>query len=104
MSNRAKFPKNENEVDNCLNKNSVISNKQFGFKKNLSTEDAMLSVTSFLHIALNCGKKHIAIFLDLSNAFGTIPHLGHLLDLNSSYEKRYSRNAIKRSTQLVKIQ
>lgn len=55
-------------------KYNIISKKQFGFKKGVSTEDAIIYLTSNIYKNLDKNKKVIAIFLDLAKAFDTVDH------------------------------
>lgn len=55
-----------------LENNSLLSKNQFGFRKSLSTEDAVLSLTDFLVKKIDDKYKCLGIFLDLSKAFDTV--------------------------------
>lgn len=57
-----------------LEKNSLLSNNQYGFRPNRSTEDALYVVTEFISTALDKGDKTLGIFLDLAKAFDTVDH------------------------------
>ncbi|CAG9097769.1 unnamed protein product [Plutella xylostella] len=57
---------------NFLDKHKIISDRQFGFRRGLSTEDAVLTVTNEIVNKLDSGKKCVGIFLDLSKAFDTV--------------------------------
>lgn len=50
---------------NYLNKFNIISSTQFGFRKGMSTEDAVTALTSLLIEHLDSGSKCLAVFLDL---------------------------------------
>ena len=59
---------------NHLDNNNIISPCQFGFRKGISTLDAIIHFTEFIYNALNA-KKSIANFLiDYSKAFDTVNH------------------------------
>ena len=58
-----------------VNKYSLISDYQFGFRKNSSTSDAIFEVIQFASNGLNNGEYVIFIFLDLKKAFDSISHL-----------------------------
>ena len=57
-----------------LSKFSVLSSHQFGFRKNLSTFDAIVSFTENIYNALNNRKSIINIFIDFCKAFDTVNH------------------------------
>lgn len=50
-----------------------MSNNQFGFRKNLSTIDALTKVKHFIEKETSQGNTVIAISLDIKNAFNSIP-------------------------------
>lgn len=55
-----------------LNKNNILSNSQFGFRKGRSTQDAVLELTSEIINKVDKGDKCLAVFLDLKKAFDTV--------------------------------
>lgn len=55
-----------------LNKFNILSENQFGFRQNRSTEDAILTLTDLITNKLDSGKKCMAVFLDLKKAFDTV--------------------------------
>jgi hypothetical protein len=74
-----------------------LSPRQYGFRKNRSTEDALLDFSNSIHDGLNCGSKTGALLIDLSSAFNCLDHKilidtlekagvrGKVLQLFSSY-------------------
>ena len=48
---------------------------QFGFRKNISTENAIVQLTKTIANAININKKCLTVFLDLRKAFDTIDPL-----------------------------
>ena len=72
----------KNRLLNFLEANSIISNRQFGFKAGISTNDAISHVTKFIYDSLDNSKKPLAILLDLAKAFDCV---NHKLLLNKLY-------------------
>lgn len=62
-----------------LEKNKILSKNQYGFQKNLSTEDPLQLLTDTIITNFERSEKVIAIFLDLQKAFDTVSH-SQLLD------------------------
>ena len=61
-------------LNNYLDKHSLISEHQYGFRKGFSASDAMLRFTNEVVNALNDKKYLAAVYLDLSKAFDTVNH------------------------------
>ena len=59
----------------CLQILSPISIHQWGFSRGKSTTGALLTATHAWHQALEVGHDVCCVFLDLSKAFDTVPHL-----------------------------
>jgi hypothetical protein len=57
-----------------LNKHEIITNKQFGFRQNKGTTDALKYVNEVTSKALNNGFYVKAVLVDLQKAFDTIDH------------------------------
>jgi hypothetical protein len=55
-----------------LDSHNIIAENQYGFRKNKSTEDAVLNLTEAVVRNLEHSLKTIGIFLDLSKAFDTV--------------------------------
>lgn len=55
-----------------LEKNNILSSRQFGFRKGKSTSDAVHEMTDYVVDNLDFGRKVIGIFLDLAKAFDTV--------------------------------
>ena len=57
-----------------LTKNKLISNKQFGFRSNYSTNHALVSITERIKSLLDDTQFVCGIFIDLEKAFDTVNH------------------------------
>ena len=64
----------KSRLDDFFNINHTISNNQFGFTTNYSTNDAIYTLTSAINKNLDENKKCITVFLDLAKAVDTVPH------------------------------
>ena len=63
-----------NRIISFFNKFSLFSEKQFGFLKKRSTQDALFDFTEAIYEALNLKKHNISILVDLKSAFDTVNH------------------------------
>lgn len=59
---------------NFFAENQILSKKQFGFQKNLSTQDAIASLIKKTLLGLDNKEKTVGIFCDLSKAFDCVDH------------------------------
>ena len=57
-----------------LDKHKVLSNKQYGFRKNRSTTDALDRLTELIEAAMDEKSASLVIFVDLAKAFDTVDH------------------------------
>ena len=57
-----------------FNKMNVLSNNQFGFRKNHSTFHALILIVDKIQRAMEEGNYSCGIFIDLSKAFDTVNH------------------------------
>lgn len=55
-----------------LEKNSLLSDRQFGFRQGKSTEDAVTLLTDMVVTHLDQGRSCVGVFLDLAKAFDTV--------------------------------
>lgn len=65
-----------------LTKSNLLSNRQFGFKQNTSTQDAIAQLTNLIYKNIDNSDPTIAVFIDLAKAFDTISHTKLLEKLN----------------------
>ena len=61
-------------LDNFIERHSILSNSQYGFRPNMSTSLALLELTEEITSALDKKKSTIGVFIDLKKAFDTIDH------------------------------
>ena len=61
-------------LSSFLDRFSILSHNQFGFRQGLSTVDALVSFTEYLYGNLDEGKHVISVFVDFSKAFDTVNH------------------------------
>ena len=59
---------------NFLEENNILYNKQFGFRKNNSTIEALIKITEKNRESIDKGKFGCGIFIDLRKAFDTVNH------------------------------
>jgi len=64
----------KNRIYEFLEHNDLLNDKQFGFRKNKSTQSAILCLCDDILRNFDNGSKTLAIFLDLKKAFDTVPH------------------------------
>ena len=57
-----------------LNKNAILSEKQFGFGNNHFTTHALSEITEKIKLACDTGQIACGVFLDLQKAFDTVNH------------------------------
>ena len=57
-----------------LDRNSILSGSQFGFRSGLSTSDAISNLVEHLYETLNYRLTAVNIFVDFSRAFDTVDH------------------------------
>jgi hypothetical protein len=60
------------QIYSYFNQHKILSNSQYGFREEHSTEHALFEIVDRVSSALDGGLSPIAIFLDLSKAFDTI--------------------------------
>jgi hypothetical protein len=63
-----------NRLIDYVNNNKILNPQQFGFRKNLATDDAIFNLTQEILNALNNKKLVVSIFFDLVKAFYSVNH------------------------------
>ena len=63
-----------NRLVSFCDKYSIISAKQFGFQRGISTCDALISLTESIFKSLDDFKHHFLILIDLKKAFDCVDH------------------------------
>lgn len=63
-----------NRLLKFLNKYSILSNNQYGFRKNYSTTFALIHLYDKISAATDNKEYTVGIFIDLSKAFDTVNH------------------------------
>ena len=63
-----------NQLSHFLEKENILFKHQFGFRKNYSTEKAILELTDHLKMKIDSNEAICSIVLDLSKAFDTVNH------------------------------
>lgn len=64
----------KNRIMSYVNKYSLLSKNQFGFREGQSTQDAINTLTQNIYKCLDKRMKSLCIFVDIQKAFDTIPH------------------------------
>ena len=62
------------QITSFLEREQLLSASQFGYRKQISTIDAILKLTEQIRLELNKKKNVTEAFLDLSKAFDSINH------------------------------
>lgn len=108
-----------NRMISFIDKNNIFSPTQFGFRKGMSTETALIEYINGIHSGLNSKHYTISILMDLSKAFDLMNHnilktklehygfrgnfLNFLMNFLSDREYFVSVNGIKSTNKSVKI-
>ena len=61
-------------LNNFAEKKNLFPHLQFGFRKDLGTCDALLTITNFVQKALDCGCEVHMVGLNFSTAFDRVNH------------------------------
>ena len=57
-----------------IEKHEILSKSQFGFRKNVNTETALINFIDFVHKGLTAKHNVGTVFMDLSKAFDVMDH------------------------------
>ena len=63
-----------NRMINFIDKNDILSSKQYRFRKNMDTDTALANYIDYLLSGFKDGKYTVSIFMDLSKAFDVLNH------------------------------
>ena len=63
-----------NRMIDFIEKNNILSETQFGFRKGFSTEAAIIQFIDEIHKGINDRQYTAAVFMDLSKAFDVLDH------------------------------
>lgn len=79
-----------------LNKNKILSERQFGFRENRSTQDAIVYLTNRISKYIDQKSPTLCIFVDLAKAFDTVSHI-QLLNILENIGFRGAPHALMHS-------
>ena len=63
-----------NQLSNYLKENNLLTDYQYGFRKNRSTRDAVTKLTDHIKESMDKSKVTGALYMDLRKAFDTVNH------------------------------
>ena len=85
-----------NRINHFLAEYNILSNKQYGFRRNYSTYMAMIDLVDKISSNIDHKNHNIGIFLDLSKAFDTIDHNILLKKTSVLWYKRHSLRMVQK--------
>ena len=82
-------------LDKFISKHDILSNSQYGFRQNMSTNLALLELVEEFTSSIDKKNKAIGVFIDLKKAFDTIDHDILLKKLDRYVVRGISNNWVK---------
>lgn len=73
-------------INDHLEKNSILKDFQFGFRKNLSTSHALVTLSNKIATGLNNRSATLAVSLDFEKAFDTVWHEGLIEKMRDTFK------------------
>ena len=90
-----------------MEKNNILFQYQFGFRKMYSTTLALIEITDHLRKFLNDGNHALSLFIDLSKAFDAVDHEILLYKMNNygirGHANRFFRSYLTGRKQFTSI-
>ena len=62
------------QLTEYLDKNNILHQNQYGFKKNHSTELASLHLVDYIYYTMDANEIPLDVYIDLSKAFDSLNH------------------------------
>jgi retron-type reverse transcriptase len=84
-----------NRLSKFIDKNKILSKHQYGFRKNRSTEHAIIDFVDKFAKAIDKGKYSVGVFLDFSKAFDTINYRILIKKLEHYGIREWPKNGLK---------
>ena len=86
---------------------SIFSEKQFGFRRGLSSQDALLDFINYIYEGLDKRQHVVSVLIDLSKAFDTVDHAILIEKLNAygirGLSQKWIANYLSNRTQRVRV-